>query len=142
SVARLDSAVAQLASAVELDRLSSDRVRAELAPEIDALRAHVERQVAEQRVISARADVDKSKAGLTRVIGLPANQVFGVEPPTAFHAPTMSEASATESALQSRADLAGARASLEAAELAARAIRAQHEPTIGVSGNYGVGGDH
>src|SRR5262249_20108517 len=35
NVARLDTTLAQLASAQELDRLSADRVRAELAPEID-----------------------------------------------------------------------------------------------------------
>jgi outer membrane protein TolC len=142
NVARLDSAVAQLASAQELDRLSSDRVRAELAPEIDALRAQVERQVAEQRVITTRTDLEKSKATLTRAIGLPANHIFGVEPPATFRAPTVTEASAMESALQSRADLASAQARLEAAELALRALRAQKQPTIAVTGDYGAGGDH
>jgi outer membrane protein TolC len=142
NVARLDTAVAQLASAQELDRLSGDRVRAELAPEIDALRAHVERQVAEQRVITARTDLEKSKATLTRAIGLPATHMFGVEPPSAFRAPTVTEASAMESALQSRADLASAQARLEAAELALRALRAQQQPTFAISGDYGVGGDH
>jgi outer membrane protein TolC len=142
NVARLDSAIAQLASAQELDRLSGDRVRAELAPEIDALRAHVERQVAEQRVITARTDLEKSKATLTRAIGLPANHIFGVEAPAAFGAPTVTEASAMESALQSRADLASAQARLEAAELALRALRAQQQPTFAISGDYGVGGDH
>jgi outer membrane protein TolC len=51
-------------------------VRAELAPEIDALRAQVERQVAEQRVITARTDLEKSKAALARAIGLPANHIL------------------------------------------------------------------
>ena len=141
NVARIDSAVAQLASAQELDRLSSDRVRAELAPEIDALRAQVERQVAEQRVITTRTDLEKSKAALTRAIGLPATHVFEVEPPATFRAPTMTETSAIESALQSRADLGSAQARFEAAELALRALRAQNQPTIAVTGDYGVGGD-
>src|SRR5262249_37148019 len=46
SAARLDTATAQLASAAELDRLARDRVASELAPEIDSLRAQVERGVA------------------------------------------------------------------------------------------------
>jgi outer membrane protein TolC len=142
NVARFDSAVAQLASAHELDRLSGDRVRAELAPEIDGLRAQVERQVAEQRVISARTDLEKSKAALTRAIGLPVNHSFSVEPPSALRTPTLTEASAMQSALQSRADVASAQARLEAAELALRALRAQEQPTIAVTGDYGVGGDH
>ena len=142
NVARIDSAVAQLASAQELDRLSSDRVRAELAPEIDALRAQVERQIAEQRVITTRTDLEKSKAALTRAIGFPANHSFGVEAPATLRAPTMAEAVAMESALQSRADLGSAHARLEAAQLALRALRAQNQPTIAVAGDYGVGGDH
>ena len=142
NVARLDSAVAQLASAQELDRLSADKVRAELAPEIDALRAQVERQVAQQRVITARTDFEKSKATLTRAIGLPATQTFDIEPPAAFRAPSVTEASAIESALQERADLSSAQARVDAAELALRAVRAQHQPTVGVNGDYGVGGDH
>jgi outer membrane protein TolC len=57
-------------------------------------------------------------------------------------APSVTEASAIEAALQSRADLASAQARLEAAELALRALRAQEQPTIAVTGDYGVGGDH
>src|SRR5262249_10172054 len=110
--------------------------------EIDALRARVERQVAEQRVIAAKTDLEKSKAALTRAIGLPANQFFDVEPPVAFRAPAATEASATDAALQSRPDLASAQARLEAAELALRASRAQQQPTFAVTGDYGVGGDH
>jgi outer membrane protein TolC len=142
NIARLDSAVAQLASAEELDRLSADKLRAELAPEIDALRAHVERQVAEQRVISVRTDLEKSKAVLARAIGLPANHVFAVDPPSPYQAPVVTEASATDAAVQSRADLASAQARVQSAELDVRALRAQRQPTIAVTGDYGVGGDH
>ena len=142
NVARLDTATAQLASAQELDRLSSDKLRAELAPEIDALRSHVERQVAEQRVITVRSDLDKSKAVLARAIGLNVDQPFTVDPPALFRSPAITEAFATEAALRSRADLASAQASVDAAAFALRAARAAAQPTIGVTADYGVGGDH
>jgi outer membrane protein TolC len=93
-------------------------------------------------VIAARTDLEKSKATLTRSIGLPANHIFAVEPPAASRAPTVSEASAMELALQSRSDLASAQAQVEAAELTLRASRAQEEPTVAVTGDYGLGGAH
>jgi outer membrane protein TolC len=142
NVARLETALAQRASAEELDRLSADRLRAELAPEIDALRSQVERQIAEQRVVTASADLEKSKAALARAIGLEADQPISVDAPAPLRAPSMTEASATEAALQSRADLASARASVDAAEFELRAARAEQQPTIGVSADYGGGGDH
>src|SRR5262249_50079276 len=142
NVARLERALAQLATAEELDRLSSDRLRAELAPELDALRAHVERQTAEQRVIAARTDVDKSRAVLARAIGLPPSHVYSVDPPAAFRAPAVTEAAATEAALRTRADLASGQARIEAAELDVRAARAQQQPGVSVTGDYRGRGDH
>lgn len=142
NVARLDTALAQLASAQELDRLSADRLRAELAPEIDALRAHVERQTAEQRVINARNDLDKSKAALARAIGLGVDQPLTVDPPAPFRSPSLSEAAATAAALGSRADLASAQAAVVAAESSSRAAGAERYPTVAVNADYGGGGDH
>ena len=66
ATSRLESVQAQLDSAVEIDRQATDRVAAELAPEIDALRSHVERRTAEQRVVDARTDLDKDKLLLAR----------------------------------------------------------------------------
>lgn len=142
NVARVDTALAQLASAQELDRLSADRLRAELAPEIDALRADVERQTAEQRVINARNDLDKSKAVLARAIGLDVAQLLVVDPPSPFRPPALTESAATEAALRARADLASAAADVAAAEFALRAAGAERQPTIDVSADYGGGGAH
>ena len=116
-------------------------MRAELAPEIDALRARVEHQVAEQRVITTRADLDKSKAALARAIGFDAAQRFSVDPPSPLLAPTITEAAATESALRSRADLASAHAGVDAATFELRAARGQQQPSIAVNADYGGGGD-
>ena len=53
SAARVETAKAQLASAQELDQQTADRVKSEVSPEIDSLRAQVERQSAEQRLTNA-----------------------------------------------------------------------------------------
>jgi outer membrane protein TolC len=142
SRARLDTAMAQLASAQELDRLAADKVQAEVAPEIDALRARVERQTAEQRVITARNDLEKDKLTLARLIGLSVQQSLTVEPPVPFHPlEGWTEQLAMDAAFRARADLASAQASIEAAELDVRAARAQQYPSVGLNADYGGGGD-
>jgi outer membrane protein TolC len=142
SAARLDTATAQLASAAELDRLATDRVSAEVAPEIDLLRAEVERQSAEQRVITARNDLEKDRATLARLIGLPVEQavVIDHEPPYR-PMPDITEASLLASSAERRSDLAAAAAAADAAALNLRAKRAQAHPTVGIAGDYGRGGD-
>lgn len=53
SAARVETASAQVASAQELDQLTANRVKNEVSPEIDSLRAQVERQYTEQRLTDA-----------------------------------------------------------------------------------------
>jgi len=142
SRARLDTATAQLASAQALARLAADRVRAEVAPEIDSLRAQVERQTAEQRVIDSRNDLEKAKLVLARMIGVAVDQPFTVDPPVPFQPLAgITEQSVRDAAFRARADLASAKASREAAEFALRAARAQQHPSVGLTADYGGGGD-
>ena len=140
--ARLDTATAQLASAAELDRLAHDRVTSELAPEIDSLHAQVERQSAEQRVITARNELEKDRATLARLIGLSVDQPIVIDRDVPYRpVPDLTEASLQSTSLQARADLAAAGAEAEAAALNVRAKRAQAHPTVGVTADYGRGGD-
>ena len=61
SAARVETASAQVASAQELDQLTANRVKNEVSPEIDSLRAQVERQYIEQRLTDAinQPEIDK-----------------------------------------------------------------------------------
>src|SRR3984893_2528173 len=61
SAARVETARAELASAVELDQQTSNRVKNEVSPEIDSIRAQVERQSAEQRLRNATNQLEKDK---------------------------------------------------------------------------------
>lgn len=78
SVARVETARAQLATAKELDQQTRDQVRNEISPEIDSIRAQVELQTAEQRLINATDALEKDKLTLGRIIGLPVDQKFAL----------------------------------------------------------------
>jgi outer membrane protein TolC len=64
SAARVETARAQLASAGELDQQTANRVTNEVSPEIDSIRAQVERQSAEQRLTNATNQLEKDKLTL------------------------------------------------------------------------------
>ena len=76
SAARVETARAQLASAGELDQQTANRVTNEVSPEIDSIRAQVERQSTEQRLTNATNQLEKDKLTLGRVIGLAIDQDF------------------------------------------------------------------
>ena len=141
SAARVEAAKAQVASALELDRLTADRVKSELSPEIDSIRAEVERQSAEQRLTNAENQLEKDKLALARIIGLAIDQDFSVTEPLAYRALTnVTNESATAEALNSRSDLRSAATSVHAAESALRAQKGQRLPVLSVNANFGGAG--
>jgi outer membrane protein TolC len=141
STARVDTARAQLASARQLDEQTSNQVKNEVAPEIDSLRAQVELQSAEQRLTNATNRLEKDKLTLGRIIGLAVDQDFAVTdslPYTPLSGIT-GESVAAE-ALRFRSDVRSAEASVEAAVFTLRAQKAERQPVISLSANYGGGG--
>lgn len=141
SAARVDTAKAQLASARELDQQTANRVKSEVAPEIDSIRAQVERQSAEQRLTNATNRLEKDKLTLARIIGLAIDQNFELTDLLAYHPlPDITAETAAVEALHSRADLRSAEASVQAAAFTVRAQRAEREPVISVTADYGGGG--
>ncbi len=76
SAARLETARAELAAARELDTLTANRVKSEVSPEIESLRAQVQRQSAEQRLTNVTNELEKDKLTLARVTGLAIDQKF------------------------------------------------------------------
>ena len=141
NAARVETAKAQLASAGELDRQTANRVKSEVSPEIDSLRAQVERQSAEQRLTNATNQLEKDKLTLARIVGLAIDQEFGVTDPLSYHPLTgITDETATDDALRSRADLRSAEASVRAAALTLRAQKAQRLPVVSVTADYGGAG--
>jgi outer membrane protein TolC len=141
SAARVETAKAQLASAQELDRQAENRLKAEVSPEIDVIRAQVERQSAEQRLTTAINQFEKDKLTLARITGLAIDQSF-ILTDALSDRPLVAttEQSATEDAFRSRSDLAGAEASVRAAEFSLRAEKAERLPAVSIHADYGAGG--
>lgn len=141
SVAREETARAQVETARQLDQQTRDQVRNEVSPEIDSIRAQVELQTAEQRLINATDALEKDKLTLGRIIGLPIDQKFALADPAAYRAlETLTLESATAEALDFRSDLRSAEANVRAAEHAVGAEKAQRYPTIALNANYGGAG--
>lgn len=135
SEARVHTAEAQLASARELDTQVSNQFKSEVSPEIDAIRAQVERQTAEQRLINAGNDLEKDKLTLGRITGIPLEQPFTLRESAEYYPmPAGGEAQAT------RYDLAGAAATVRASELSLKAAQAQRLPSLSLNANYGGAG--
>jgi outer membrane protein TolC len=141
SAARVETARAQLASMAELDRQTANRVKNEVSPEIDSIRSQVERQSANQRLTNASNQFEKDKLTLARIIGLAIDQDFALSEQLVYHPLSgITNETATEEALRSRADLRSAEASVQAAAFTVHAQKAQRLPVVSVSADYGGAG--
>lgn len=135
---RIDSAKAQMATAQALYDLALDRKRAGVAAGIDVLRAQVQLQAQQQRLIVAENDFAKQKLALSRAIGLPLGQEFRMTdtvPYSPFPAPTLE--AALEEAYRDRGDYQGALDLVRAAELKKKAATGSGRPSLNLDANYG-----
>lgn len=135
---RLTSLRAQRATAEVLLQLARDRKQAGLSAGIDVLRADLQVQREQQRLIEAQNTFDKTKLQLARAIGLSLDQPFRLVdrmPDKPLPAPSVDDA--LRRAQETRADLRAASARVEAAEASLRAARGESLPTFAISGDYG-----
>lgn len=139
SQSRLKTAEADFTSAKALETLLQSRVKREVSPEIDSIRATVARQSAEQRVILAKVRLEKDKLGLTRIIGLPVDQEFVLTTDLGFvQAPQENLEALVQEAESSRQDLKAAAAKVEFARQQVLAAGAQRLPQIDL---HAMGGE-
>jgi outer membrane protein TolC len=138
SLSRVDTAEAQVQTAQALYDQAQDMRRVGVAANIDVLRAQVELQSRRQELIAARNDFAKEKLALARMIGLPLGQDFTLAEKIPYEAPQpLTVEEELQQALKSRADFQAASAEVRAAELAVRAAKAEHLPTLSVYADYG-----
>jgi outer membrane protein TolC len=141
STARVETAKAQVEAARELDQLTANRVKSEVSPEIESLRAQVERQSAEQRLTNVSNQLEIDKLTLARITGLAIDQQFEVtDQPSPVRVVDLTLEAATADALEARADLASAGVAMRAAEFTLRAEKARRLPVLSLAANYGGGG--
>jgi outer membrane protein TolC len=137
--ASVDSVRAQLTTAQTLYERSVDQNRAGVIASIDVLRARVELQTQQQRLIAAENQLAIDKLMLARIIGLPKGQTFEITDLITY-APlddiTLEQALAR--AVATRADYLSAKAKVEAAELARQSAAAGNYPSLAADANYGA----
>jgi outer membrane protein TolC len=136
--ARIEAARAQYNTARALYQRASDMKEAGVVPGIAVLRAQVEMQAEQQRVIFVENEFEKQKLGLVRAIGLPVGQSITLADTVPYTPPpALTVEQALEQALDNRADYRSAAALVKAAEASKRAAQAERYPGLEFDGNYG-----
>jgi outer membrane protein TolC len=139
--ARLDTVKAQLVTAQTIFQQTGDLKKAGVAAGIDVLRAQVQMQTQQQRVLAAQNLYERQKLQLARTIGLPVAQQFELTD-TVPYAPlaALNFDEALAQAYKQRPEYLAAQSRLRAAELAVAAAKGEALPTIQVNGQLGTVG--
>jgi outer membrane protein TolC len=140
---RLRSAEAQRDTSVRLFQQAQDQKTAGVVAGIDVLRAQVQLQGDEQRVIAARNDWEKQKLQLANAIGLNLSQAIRLtDTQMSDAALSLLQPAALTEALDNRADYRALKATVQSTETRLKSVRAEHLPTGGVTADYGVLGQN
>jgi len=135
---RIETGRAQVKAAQAVYDQALDFQKNGVVPAIEVLRAKVELQTEQQRLITYQSDVDKLKLRLARAIGLPDGQAFTLSDTIPFSGlPALTQEAAIARAYTSRMDYQSAEARVQAAELTRKAIDAQKLPAADFNANYG-----
>lgn len=137
--AQVDSVQAQVQTAqVSLNQAIANH-NAGTAPRLDELRARVDYQTLQQRLIVAQDSLAKDKLALARTIGLPLEQSFNLTDQVPY-APfnNLNAQSLIQQAEAGRKDLAALVEETAAAEEQRKAATAARFPTLTFNGDYGV----
>lgn len=140
-MSRVESLQAQVITAETIYRRAVDQKAAGLVPAIDVLRAQVEWQTQQQRLLVQINQIDTDKLVLGRIIGFAPSQPFDLAdkmPFTPLRGVTLPDA--IRNALARRPDYQSAARLLDAAEESVKAARAQWYPVIDLNGYYGFAG--
>jgi outer membrane protein TolC len=141
--ARIETAEAQVKTAQALYDQATDQVNAGTSPAIDGLRAKVELQTRQQRLIQAKNNFAIQKLTVGRVIGLAPGQEFEFtdkSPYQPFDGITVEEA--LKRAYASRSDYQAAITDVRAAEFSRKAAAAGYLPSLSFNADYGTGAAH
>jgi outer membrane protein TolC len=137
--ARVGAVQAQLNTAETLYHTAVDQRNAGVSPAIDMLRAQVEMQAQQQRLLATKNSLDKEKLQLARVIGLPVGQEFTLAQKVPLTpAPPLTLEEAIGRALRDRPDYAVAQTRVRAAEFSQHAATSERLPSVLFNADYGV----
>jgi outer membrane protein TolC len=141
SAARLDTAKAQLTTAQTILQQTTDLKKAGVAAGIDVLRAQVQMQTQQQRVLAAQDQYERQRMTLARTIGLPVAQQFQLTDTVPYAPlPPFDLEQALAQAYQHRPEFLAAESRTRAAELAVKAAKGEALPSVQVNGQMGAQG--
>jgi outer membrane protein TolC len=136
---RIEAAQAQVSTAQSLYNLAVDQKAAGVVSGIEVLRAQVELQAQQQRLIVVEDQFAKDKLTLAQAIGLPLGQEFNLTDSMPFMPiAVMSLEASLQRAYRERSDYKSADAQVHAAELERKSALDGKLPTLDVSGDYGI----
>jgi outer membrane protein TolC len=136
--ATVESQQAQVETSRVLYERAQDQTRAGVAARIDQLRADVELQTQQQRLIAAQDQSAKDALSLARTIGLPPGQEFTLTdsaPYKPLQGVTLEKA--LQDAYANRPDYLSAQLQVQSAELSRKAAAAENYPSISSQVDYG-----
>ena len=136
--ATVESQQAQVETSRVLYQRAQDQTRAGVAARIDELRADVELQTQQQRLIAAQDQSAKDALSLARTIGLPPGQGFSLTdsvPYAPLRGVTLEQA--LQEAYANRPDYLSAQLQVQAAVLSRKAAAAENYPSISSQVDYG-----
>jgi outer membrane protein TolC len=136
--ATVSSTRAEVNTAQTLYHQDVDQNKAGVIASIDLLRAQVELQTEQQRLIAAENQLDIDKLALGRVIGLPNGQAFRLTdsvPYAPLAAVTLDQA--LQQAYSTRPDYLSDKAQVRAAESARQAAAAENYPSLSTATDFG-----
>lgn len=139
---RIESAQAQVALAQAAHKQALDRKNSGLLPAIDVLRAEVEEQAQQQRLIAYQNEFERQKLQLARAVGLPLGQQLELTDKLPYSPAAPPEFSAAlAQAYQARMDYRSLQAQVKAAGYHVQSARATRLPTVEFRGDYGTIGE-
>jgi len=134
----VDAVRAQVRTAQTLVANDVDLNKHGLIASIDLLRAKVEFQTQQQRLIAAENQVQIDKLTLARVIGLPNGQEYRLTDSVPYASlDGMTQEQALQQAIATRPDYLSAKTQVQSAELARQAVAAENYPSLTTDTNYG-----
>lgn len=139
SASRLQTARAQFATAQTIFQQTQDLKKAGVVAGIDVLRAQVQMQQQQQRVLASENQLERQKMTLARTIGLPVSQQFELSDSVPYSplVPFNLEESLAR-AYQRRPEYLAAEARMRAAEIQVKAAKQERLPTLEMDGDYGA----
>lgn len=120
--------------------LASDLQKNGAGTRIDTLRAQVQMQNEQQRLIVAKTQFETSLYALARLLNIPAVELDDAG--TFFQTPEFPGESALTSALQQRPEMKALAAQMRSLELQEKAAKAENLPKVSVIAGYSLQGTH